>query len=255
MLGRHVCESPSLTPGLRKLLWRCLHGKNLNTFHPQELRFLHLVLCEMYNFTLNVYLMREAVACAGTHDTAVLARKVPVEMWKLVYDGLLAMGVDKLSLLRGTWRDALWLHLHDHGKLLKGLADFLFRRLGVTHSVKIAPENLGDGNFLFNLGGALPCRMLLVLGYCLHFWGRADHEPWVRFFAGKVFVTYLILRGYVGLPRSLLLWASETGYTGPVEAVCQDISAMHGIVALSDDLVAPGPDQLAYLGVFDNNAI
>ncbi|QDQ69226.1 UL79 [Colobine gammaherpesvirus 1] len=256
MLGRHVREALPMSPGLKKLLWRFLCGKNLNTFHPQELRFLHLVLCEMYTFVLNVYLLREATSAAGTHDATVLGRKVPVEVWKLVYDGLAAMGVNRRDLLREEWRNALWLHLNANPRLLKGLADYLFRRLGLMHSIRIAPENLGDGNFLFSLGSALPCRLLLALGYCLCFWGLAQHEPWVRFFSRQAFLTYLIIRGHLMLPGSLLSWASETGYTGPIEAVCRDIGSMHGLVAVTGEVLpAPGNEQLSYMRVFDNNAL
>nr|ALH44435.1 ORF18 [Human gammaherpesvirus 8]USL87657.1 MAG: ORF18 [Human gammaherpesvirus 8] len=257
MLGKYVCETEPLSPGLRRLMWRFLQNKNLNTFHAQELRFIHLVLCKMYNFGLNVYLLREATANAGTYDEVVLGRKVPAEVWKLVYDGLEEMGMSSEMLLCEAYRDSLWMHLNDKVGLLRGLANYLFHRLGVTHDVRIAPENLVDGNFLFNLGSVLPCRLLLAAGYCLAFWGSDEHERWVRFFAQKLFICYLIVSGRLMPQRSLLVWASETGYPGPVEAVCRDIRSMYGIrtYAVSGYLPAPSEAQLAYLGAFNNNAV
>ncbi|AAT00007.1 JM30 [macacine gammaherpesvirus 11] len=257
MLGRCLREPKEMSAGLRGLMWRVIRCENLNTFLPGELRFLHLVLCEMYNYGLNVYLLKEAIANTGTRDDIVLGRKVPVEFWKIIYDGLREMGVSDATLLSETKRGALWLYFNGRPCLLKGLGDYVFCRLGLSHSVRVVPENLTDGNYLYNLGSVIPCRLLVALSYCLAFWGHADHEPWVRLFAGKIFILYLIISGHIMPRKSILEQVGTSGYGGFVEAVCRDVRAVHGIPAWDFAAAAPAltSRQTDYLFAFNNSVV
>ncbi|AJE29659.1 ORF18 [macacine gammaherpesvirus 12] len=255
MLGRCLREPQEMSAGLRGLMWRVVRRQNLNTFLPGELRFLHLVLCEMYNYSLNVYLLKEAMANTGTRDDVVLGRKVPVELWKVVYDGLKEMGVSDAALISESKRGALWLYFNQRPELLKGLSDYVFCRLGLSHHVRVVAENLLDGNYLYNLGGVIPCRLLVALSYCLAFWGQAAHEHWVRLFSGKIFMLYLIISGYIMPQRSILEQVGTSGYGGFIEEVCRDVRAVHGIPLwdLAPAVPALTSDQADYLFAFNNS--
>ncbi|ARW78081.1 protein UL79 [Common bottlenose dolphin gammaherpesvirus 1 strain Sarasota] len=251
MLGSLVSRGPEFSPGQEELMWKLLQNKSLNTLTPLEVRFLHLVLTRMYDLCLNLYLLRDGIANAGTRDNIILGRKVPVEIWKLIYDGCVAIGVTHDMLLDPQKRAALWIHLNARPELLQGLARYVIHRTGVTHSVRISPQNIIDGNFLYNLGGSLPSRLLTVIGYCLLNWGRDATEPWVRLFVTKIFIFYLTLAGHVIPREATLARAVEANYSGIMDVIAHDMLATRGKQRETTELyVHPSLD---YLFVFAND--
>ncbi|AIA62055.1 orf18 [Alcelaphine gammaherpesvirus 2] len=252
ILGRYVSAGPDFSPGVRALLFKLLRGKSLNTLTPEELRFSHLVISKMYELSLNVFLLREAVANCGVTDAVILERKVPVEFWKILLDGCLTMGVTEDMLLSETGRSQLWLHLNKNPQLLRGLTQYVLSRLGLRQHVHVHPQNLLDGNFLYNLGSVFSCRLLMVAAFCLQFWGRPEVEPWVRTFLTKIYVLYLIVLGAVRVNFSVFELSAQNGYCGVLEAVCSDLMALTGHEG-------GGPQErqwhewLDYLFIFNNN--
>lgn len=269
MLGRYVKSGKKMSVGVENMLWKVLREQTLNNYDPSEVRFLHLILCKMYNYTLNLLLFREAISNAGCRDDEVLSRKVPLEIWKLVHEGCSEMGVSDDMLRRERDRAALWIHFNSHPDLLMGLVGYITNRLGLSHHVEIVPNNLTDGNFLFNLGTVLPSRILMSIAYCLLFWGKQESEPWVRCFSGKIFLLYLVVAGYLKPQTSLLSVAANSGYLGPLEMLAADLMATRGVIS-HGEFVSPAalprptseekerPDtsgSLDYLFIFNNNIL
>ncbi|AAC58065.1 ORF18 [Alcelaphine gammaherpesvirus 1] len=254
ILGRYVSAGPGFSPGVRALLFKLLGGKTLNTLTPEELRFSHLVVSKMYELGLNVFLLREAVANCGVTDAVILERKVPVEFWKILFDGCVALGVKEDMLLSEAGRSQLWLHLNKNPQLLKGLAGYVLRRLGLCQHVKVHPQNLLDGNFLFNLGSVFSCRLLMVAAFCLLFWGRPEVEPWVRTFVTKIYVLYLIIVGALRINFSVFELSTQNGYCGILEAICSDLMAVAGHGG-EGSRERQWHAWLDYLFIFNNNVV
>ncbi|ALE14729.1 ORF18 [Felid gammaherpesvirus 1] len=251
ILGKYVSRGKSLSPGLEELMWKMLRNQSLNSLHNQELRFLHFVLCHMYNLCLNSLLFRDAIANAGCRDDVVLSRKVPLEIWKLIYDGCVEMGVTSSTFQSDKSRGELWLYYNTHPRLLTGLTNYITQRLGLKHHVKISEHNLIDGNYLYSLGSVIPSRILMVIAFCLVNWGRMVAEPWIRLFSRKIFILFLLLSGGLVLNEHFLV----SGYNGPVDTVIQDIQAMTGIVPIPHlrQEEASHENFLDFLFIFDNN--
>lgn len=252
-MGQFVCQGKELSPGLAELLWKTVQQKSLNSFTEKELKYLHMVLTNMLNYTLNIYLLRETLAHTGTRDEGVLARKVPDEFWKLVYDGCVDMGVTTGMLLAERQRAALWLHFNSNPDLLTGLTQYVWQRLGISCPLTINPRTLMDGNYLFNLGGVIPSRLLMVISYCLLFWGRQEQEPWVRLFSGKIFVLYLIITGHILPQKSILSLAANTGYRSLIELVVEDLLTTRGLRPQKNN--RHRDMSLEYLFIFNNSVL
>nr|QRE02501.1 hypothetical protein [Otarine gammaherpesvirus 4] len=239
-LGKYVDEGAPLSQGLRCLLHKIVADVKLNNFSSHELSFLHMVLLKMFDMCLNVYLLREAVANAGMRDNDVLARKVPVEFWKILYDGCVVSGVSHSVLLNPESRATLWVAFNGHTDVLLSLTTYVLRRVGIAHSVRVAPQNLVDGNYLFNLGAVLPSRLLAVLSFCLVSWGRDDCEPWVRAFIRRIFLLFLVLAGYL-IPRTTLVRrAANADYVGPMWLICEDLLTMGNVPTRAATVCAHG---------------
>ncbi|AJG42944.1 hypothetical protein KM481_gp14 [Harp seal herpesvirus] len=253
ILGKYVSAGKPMSFGVEELMWKMVKNKSLNSLENLELRYLHLILCKMYNFSLNCLLFRDALANCGCRDDTVLSRKVPVEFWRLMYDGCLQMGVINHMLQSEQSRAALWLHFNSHPRLLEGLTNYITQRLGLNHHVEIFPHNITDGNYIYSLGSVLPARLLMTIAFCLVNWGRQESEYWVRTFSKKIFVLYLILSGFLNLSESFLL----TGYEGPVDVVIRDLQATAGIVARGSPPTEDAKQQsfLKYLFIFNNNML
>ncbi|AIB03173.1 ORF18 [Bovine gammaherpesvirus 6] len=228
MFGKYVSEGSRLSMGVRALAWKLIQGKSLNTLSPEELRFCQLVLTKVYELSLNVYLLKEAVANCGTRDNIILDRKVPEEFWKMLYDGCLEMNVPQHALLSNNGRASLWLFLNKNPQKLRGLAKYIFRRLGLHHHVHVYDQNIWDGNFIFNLGSVLACRLLMVTSFCLVYWGRQEVEFWVRKFTAKLFVLYLVLSGGIIIDFAVFNECHLNGYSGLLSTVFGDIMAFKG---------------------------
>nr|UTK45506.1 protein UL79 [Equid gammaherpesvirus 5]UTK45585.1 protein UL79 [Equid gammaherpesvirus 5]UTK45664.1 protein UL79 [Equid gammaherpesvirus 5]UTK45743.1 protein UL79 [Equid gammaherpesvirus 5] len=257
MFGKYVSrgERP-MSAGVRGLMWRVLSGTRLNNYGPEELRFVHLILCKMYNYALNVLLFRETLTNCACRDDCVLARKVPPEMWKLIYDGCREMGVTEETLGEERRRAELWLHFNANPRLLEGLTNYVTHRLGVTHHVTVCANNLTDGNYLYNLGSVLPSRVLMSIAYCLVYWGEQECEPWVRHFSSRVFVLYLLAAGYLRLDGSFADASAACGYEGLVEMVMRDMRGFRGVAGPEPPRAeAPPTDTLDYLFIFNNNIL
>ncbi|CAA45640.1 unnamed protein product [Saimiriine gammaherpesvirus 2] len=252
ILGRFVRESKKMSPGLKTIMEKVLRGQSLNSFHSEELRFLHLVICKMYDFCLNVYILKESIINTGTRDNEVLSRKVPVEIWKIMYDACKSIGVENTMLIDDSSRGQLWLHLNSNIDLLQGMSQFIFSKLGIKHFVKISPQNITDGNYLFNLGSVLPYRLILILQFCLIFWGKEQEEAWVRFFTGKIFMLYLLITGHLLIQKTFILQAASTGYCGPLEIIGDDLRSYLGIHTYMTNDLQHIP-SLDLLFIFNNN--
>lgn len=249
-----------LSPGLDRLLTRVICGERLNNFSSNELRFLHLVVCKMYGLCLNFYLLREAIANAGLRDNAVLSRKVPGVFWRALFRACGDLGVRREDLVTEESRAALCLRFNSDLWALSRLTDRVLRRCGVACPVRIAENNLVDGNYLFNLGASIPTRCLLALGFCIRFWGDGRLEPWVRLFAGKFFVLYLLVSGHLGFRQGLLVDAADRSYRGLLEAVTDDLAATRGLCGGSGngarETSGPMDDEMfRYLFGFNNNVL
>lgn len=214
---------------MRKLLERFIRGDRLNRFSGDELRFVHLVLCRMYDLCLNILLYREANVNAGCRDDPILSRKVTPCYWLALYDALARSGVREEDLLDETRRAQLCLALNSDAEALRALTRHVMRNLGLRSCPRIAVNNLYDGNYLFSLGGVLPSRCLMALAACLKFWGMTEHEPLVRHFTGKFFVLYLMVSGIIGLRKTALLEAARNSYAGIFETIIGDVAATWGI--------------------------
>ncbi|AMA67375.1 protein UL79 [Vespertilionid gammaherpesvirus 1] len=256
ILGKYVTLNKKMSRGLEKLMVKTLQQKTLNNYNGTEVKFIHMIMCKMYNFCLNSLLFRESISNTGCRNDIVLSRKVPLEIWKLIYDGCKNMGVTDDMLSTQEHRAALWLHFNSHPKLLEGLTSYVTHRLGVYHHVHILPNNITDGNYLYNLGAVLPSRILMVIAFCLLNWGNQNCESWVRFFTGKIFIFYLIVTGYIKPKKTLLLTSASMGYVGPLELIADDIRAMRGTLlenSLTEHNVYIEP--LDYLFIFNNNVL
>nr|AEL29762.1 hypothetical protein [Bovine gammaherpesvirus 4] len=253
MLGKYVVQGKEMSPGLRRLMWKAIHGRGLNTYTSEELKFTHMVLCHMYNYCLNIYLLKEALANAGTRDDDVLGRKVPVEFWKILYDQCGKMNIQDDILACDKKSEALWLHMNSNVQLLDGLSQCVFRSIGLRHHVKIHPEAITDGNYLYNLGSIIPCRLLMTIAYCLINWGKLETEPWVRVFSSHILILYLIISGYLSIKKSLLVQAVNTGYSGVLEVIREDMKATFGRVAPPVPHTLTHDKSLDYLFIFNNN--
>ncbi|AAC95542.1 orf 18 [Ateline gammaherpesvirus 3] len=252
ILGKFVCEGKKMSSGLKIIMEKTLKCQSLNSFNSDELRFLHLVICKMYDFCLNIYILKESIINAGTRDNEVLGRKVPVEVWKIIYEACKSIGVEEHMLVENFSRGQLWLHLNAHPELLQGMSQFIFSRLGIKHFVKISSQNITDGNYLFNLGSVLPYRLILILKFCLFFWGNEHEETWVRFFTGKIFMLYLIITGHLLIQKTYMLQAASTDYCGPLEIICDDVRGYLGIHPIMTNDLKHIP-SLDLLFIFNNN--
>ncbi|UTM05187.1 protein UL79 [Equid gammaherpesvirus 2] len=256
MFGKLVRPGRPMSSGVRELMWRVLRGTSLNNYSAAQLRFMHLILCKMYNYALNVLLFRETLANCACRDDCVLGRKVPPEIWRLVYDGCKEMGVTDEMLGEERRRAQLWMHFNANRALLEGLTNYVTHRLGVTHAVSVCSNNITDGNYLFNLGSVLPSRILMSIAYCLVFWGRRECEPWVRHFSSKVFILYLMVSGHLRLEGSFADASAACGYQGVVEVVMRDMRGYRGVEGpVAPGGEAPPTDTLDYLFVFNNNVL
>ncbi|ADW24359.1 hypothetical protein RHVP.18 [Cricetid gammaherpesvirus 2] len=228
LFGRFVVEGSNFTPGLKSMFWKLVSGRQLNTLSNYDLRFLHLLLCKMYEFTLNCYMLKDAMGNCGTGDSVILGRKVPLEYWKLLYDVCCKCGMKPTEMANEGAAAQLWARMTQEPLLLKELLRQFFLHIGLTQPVSIRPCNMFDVNLLFNLGGALPCRLLMVLMYCLKNWGKQECEPWVRHFCLKIFVLYLLITGSIVPKRELLDSCVRDSYAGILETITQDILVTYG---------------------------
>ncbi|ATA58247.1 UL79 [Eptesicus fuscus gammaherpesvirus] len=254
-LGRHVARGRPMSPGLEALMWKLLRRRGLNTLSSVELRYLHAVLGGLYDLCLNVYLLREALANTGARDDAVLARKVPLEFWAALREGCVAMGVSDAVLCSEHACAALWRHLNARPPLLLGLARYVLARLGLRHLAAISTHNLVDGNFLFNLGGVLPARLLMIISGCLLRWGDPAAEPWLRGHVARLFLLYLVLSGHLLPRRSFMAHASADDHRGPMDIIAADVAAMAGVCVCQE---CPGTQHGSegcwdYVFIFNNN--
>lgn len=228
-LGRYAFQrKEELSPGLRRLLSLVVSGERLNNYASEELRLLHLILCRTFDFCLNVLLLREAQVNTACRDESLLSRKVPIGYWVALYSTLIALGVDRDVLTKESSRAALAMRLNASPDLLRRVTVLILQRYDLRSCGRIAPNNLTDGNYLFNLGATLPSRCIMSLAACLHFWGDPCLEPWVRLFSGKFFLLYLLIGGFVGIRKTLLLDASERSYLGVFEGLLEDVAAIRG---------------------------
>lgn len=240
-LGRYVfLRKDDLSPGIQRLLDLIVSGERLNNYAPDELRFLHLILCRTFDFCLNVLLLREAQVNTACRDDALLSRKVPADFWATLYCTLVATGVHPRQLTKEESRAALAMRLNASPDLLQAITSSILRKYNLRACVKISPNNLTDGNYIFNLGAIIPSRCLMSLAACLRFWGDQCLEPWVRLFSGKFFFLYLLIGGFIGIRKTLLLDASERSYLGIFETLIEDLAAIRGQarkVPVIDELV------------------
>nr|QOW02500.1 UL79 [Tadarida gammaherpesvirus] len=255
ILGKYVCAGKPMSEGIENLLWKVLRRQSLNSLGTQDLRFLHLVLCKMYGLCLNIYLLKESLSNTGSRDDTVLSRKVPLEMWKMLYDGITEMGVTSKMLCSPESRASLWLHFNSNTTLLKGLTSYILQRLGLMQHVDISPNVIVDGNYIYNLCSVLPSRMLMTIAYCLVFWGKQHAENWVRLFSGKIFLLYLILHGYLVPRKSFMAMCTLNDYCGPVELICQDLTNTFGMTNLLNEVHLEKDKSLDYVFIFNNNII
>lgn len=245
-----------MSVGVEKLMWKMLRQQSLNNYKNIELKFMHMILCKMYNYTLNILLFKEALSNTGCRDDSVLCRKVPVEIWKLLYDGCKEMNITDDMLRKETNRAALWMHFNSNSSLLVGLTNYVTHRLGLNHDITINPNNITDGNYLYNLGGILPSRILMSIAYCLVFWGKQEAEPWVRYFTCNIFLLYLIVSGHLKLQKSVLSASASVGYLGPIQIITSDIIATKGIIfPMVPNSTRPDSKTLDYLFIFNNNIL
>lgn len=228
-LGRYVfLRKDNLSPGVQRLLNLVVSGEKLNNYQPDELKFLHLILCRTFDFCLNVLLLREAQVNTACRDDALLSRKVPSDFWGRLYCTLVATGIDPRHFAKEESRAALAMRLNASPDLLQAITSSILRRYSLRSCVKISPNNLTDGNYLFNLGAIIPSRCLMSLAACLRFWGDQCLEPWVRLLSGKFFLLYLLIAGFIGIRKTLLLDASERSYLGIFETLIEDLAATRG---------------------------
>nr|WIM51702.1 MAG: hypothetical protein ADFBMEEK_00068 [Peromyscus leucopus gammaherpesvirus] len=243
-----------MTEGIRRLLFKVLRQQKLNTYTNQELRYLHLILCKMYEYCINMYLLKEAIANTGTSDDSVLCRKVPTEVWKIIYDGCLEMGISHEDMISEKKSCVLWEHLNKQEGLLQGLTNYIFHRIGVESQVTIRHAVLTDGNYLYNLGGVIPNRLLMAIGFCLINWGKQENEHWVRLFSGKIFILYLMLRGWIRIGPGSCVKASETNYPGVTDMVAHELRILFGI-RTSMQGSTKHTNELDYLFIFNNSVV
>lgn len=242
-----------LPQGLQRLLFKVVQRRQLNTLTSNELNLIHVILTRLYSFILNAYLLRQAMGNIGTYDNGVLGRKVPLEYWRLVYDVCLEVGMNPKDLAHETIAGDIWKRLNSDEKALSCFTQRIFQKIGLQN-VYIDPLNLRDGNFLFNLGSVLPSRSLMVLLFCLKHWGQQPCEPWVRFFAGKMYVLYLIIAGYIIPRRAAVESAIAQSYSGLLETVMVDILNFNGIQVLTNDQTEY-LQELDIIYAFDNNVL
>lgn len=249
-----VSKGKPMSLGLENLMWKLLEARPLNTLSSHELRYLHLLLCKMYDLILNVYLLREALANTGNRDFMVLGRKVPIEYWKILWDVCLKCGCNKQDILNEERSCALWYHLVGNPSKLEKLVQHIFQRFGIKHFVLIDHRNLKDGNFLYNLGSVLPSRLLMVIGFCLVFWGREKEETWVRFFVTHIFIVFLLISGHLHLSKDIITKNMEFDFRGIIYTILKDIHMCRGTPPrIGWDLTQiEGTD---YLFLFNNDVI
>lgn len=211
----------------------------------------------MYTTCFNFYTFKEALCNAGCRDDTILGRKVPIELWMILYNGLIEMGVNTDMLLSETQRASLWVHFNRNTELLEGLSQFIFRKLGLSHFVRVCPQNITDGNYLYNMASILPNRLLMVVGYCLINWGKAENEYWVRTFLKNVFMLYLVIAGYIIPKKTFMIDSIQTGYSGPIKVLCEDIIVTKGLdYTAEDENESKRYDpSLDYLFIFNNNVL
>lgn len=246
-----------MSPGLRSLMWKVVLCQSLNTYDAYELKYARAVLCHMYNTCFNMYAFREALSNAGCRDDTVLGRKVPLEMWMIIYEGIRKMGVTMDMLASEDSRASLWLHLNSNPHLLDGLTQYIFNKIGLKHKVNIYPQNITDGNYLYNMAGVIPNRLLMCIGYCLVFWGKRQNEYLVRFLFKKIFILYLVISGYLIPKKTFMMDSVHTGYTGPMEVICTDLQTTRGlIISKNNQNQANFTDaSLEYIFIFNNNVL
>lgn len=246
-----------MSPGLQNLMWKAVLCQSLNTYDTQELKYAYTVLCHMYNTCFNIYTFREALCNTGCRDDTVLGRKVPIEIWMIIYDGIKKMGATMDMLATEDGRASLWLHFNSNPHLLEGLTQYIFSKIGLKHRAVAYPQNITDGNYLYNMASVIPNRLLMCIGYCLVFWGKKQNEYWVRTFFRKIFILYLIISGYLIPKKNFMIDSIHTGYTGPIEVICNDLMATRGLVIAEDnkekDKLIDG--SLEYVFIFNNNVM
>lgn len=246
-----------MSAGLQKLMWKAVLCQSLNTYEAQELEYAHLVLCNMYNTCFNMYTFRESLSNTGCRDDTILGRKVPLDIWVLIYRGLQNMGVTMEMLASEDSRASLWIHFNANPHLLEGLTQYIAYQLGLKHQLKIYPQNITDGNYLYSMASVFPNRLLMCIGYCLVHWGKKKNEYWVRKFFGKIFILYLIMSGYLLPKKTFMIDSINTGYTGPMEVICEDLMVTRGLVRLQDSehKTTHKDSSLDYVFIFNNNFI
>lgn len=214
-----------------------------------------MVLCKMYEYCINMYLLKEALANTGTSDDVVLCRKVPTEIWKIIYDGCLEMGISHEDMISEKKSCALWEHINKQEHILQGLTSYILHRIGIYNQVTIKRAVLTDGNYLYNLGGVLPNRLLMVIGFCLINWGNQENEHWVRLFSGRVLILFLMMRGWITLGPGSCVKATETSYPGITEMVMNELRIFFGIGTTSGSVITEHTKNLDYLFIFNNSVI
>ncbi|AAM22118.1 unknown [Suid gammaherpesvirus 3] len=253
MLGKYVFEGRPMSNGLKGLLWKLMMGKSLNTLSMNELRYCQLMLNKVYEFTLNMYLLREAVTNCAVRDDKLLSRKVPIEYWKMVYDTCERMNIHSDILEDSAKRANLWLFINSNPKILKAMFVDILQQIGISQNINIDIQNLSDGNFLFNMGSVIPSRLLMILGFCLVFWGIPKLEPWVRKFVSMVFILYMMLLGHIVPKYDIFEESVSNNYSGLSSLIWKDIMSLHGAVPSSGTM--QHMHELDYIFIFNNSIL
>ncbi|AAO12322.1 hypothetical protein KM546_gp15 [Porcine lymphotropic herpesvirus 3] len=253
MLGKYVFEGKPMDDGLKNLFWKIMLGKSLNTLSNNELRYCELMLNKIYEFTLNVYLIREAITNCAVRDDKLLSRKVPTEYWKMLYDTCQVMNISSDVLSHSGQRGSLWLFLNSNPKILKGMYTHILNYMGIFQNINISPQNMTDGNFLFNFGSVLPSRFLMVVGFCIVFWGVQKLEPWVRKFVRMIFILYMILLGHIIPQYSIFDVSVSNNYLGLTSSILEDIMSLHGTLPPSGEITHVR--ELDYIFIWNNSIL
>lgn len=253
LLGKYVCVGEKMSFAQKALLLKVVENQSLNNCTEDEQHYLHLIIKNMLQFCLNVYILKENLCHVGTRDDVVLSRKVPGEFWKLLFDTCVEMGVSSDMLISERRRAGLWLHFNSRPELLQCVLSMLLGKMGVKNDLKVNEIVLTDGNFLFNLGSVLPNRMIMILCYCLAFWGKETQEPWVRFFTSKIFILFLVISGHLLPQKNWISLSATTGYTSFIEIIMDDIKATLGVG--HPTATPPYDESLDYLFTFNNSVL
>lgn len=251
MIGKYFALGKDLSPAQYHMLLKILQQLSLNKYTKPEQQYLYCILKHLFAFCLNVYILKESLCHVGTRDDIVLSRKVPGEFWSLFYEACIEMKVTNDMLISESRRAALWLHFNRNPELLQGLTNLILNKLGIYEHVQVDSAVITDGNYIFNLGSALPSRILMLLCYCLTFWGQQQQEPWVSFFSGKFFILFLILSGVILPQKNWVNASSQMGFLGFIEIIISDLQATLGITGNSSQLLYD--ESLDYLFTFNNN--